>query len=83
MSDYMDRTLKLGYATGSMILITIPLSVLALWRFSTGSVSINNIRTFKVEMFYWTAILFSNTLERLLAISWPIVRASDSWVARF
>jgi uncharacterized membrane-anchored protein len=62
MSDYMDRTLGLGYVTGSSILITILLSILALWRFTIGSLSVSNIRTFKVEMFYWTAILFSNTL---------------------
>jgi uncharacterized membrane-anchored protein len=66
MSDYMDRTLGLGYTTGSMILVTILLCVLALWRFTVGSLSVNNIRTFKVEAFYWTAILFSNTLGTAL-----------------
>jgi uncharacterized membrane-anchored protein len=62
MSDYMDRTLGLGYTTGASILIAILLSILAVWRFSVGSLSVDNIKTFKVEMFYWTAILFSNTL---------------------
>ncbi|MEJ0096281.1 MAG: hypothetical protein WDN46_23625 [Methylocella sp.] len=66
MSDYMDRTLGLGYATGSIILVTILLCILLAWRFSVGSLSVNNIRTFKVEMFYWTAILFSNTLGTAL-----------------
>jgi uncharacterized membrane-anchored protein len=66
ISDYMDRTLSLGYAAGSSILIAILFCVLALWRFSTGSLSVNNIRTFKVEAFYWTAILVSNTLGTAL-----------------
>ncbi len=66
MSDYMDRTLGLGYATGSMILVTILLAVLAFWRFSVGSLSVTNIKTPKVEMLYWTAILFSNTLGTAL-----------------
>jgi len=66
MSDYMDRTLKLGYAEGSLILVTILLCVLTLWRLSIGSLSVNNIRSFKVEAFYWTAILFSNTLGTAL-----------------
>lgn len=66
MSDYMDRTLGLGYATGSMILITILLMTLAFWRFSVGSLSVTNIRTPKVELLYWTAILFSNTLGTAL-----------------
>jgi uncharacterized membrane-anchored protein len=62
MSDYMDRTLALGYATGSLILITILVIVLVVWRFTVGSLSVDNIRSRKAELFYWTAILFSNTL---------------------
>ncbi|MDP1802847.1 MAG: hypothetical protein Q8L81_15910 [Bacteroidota bacterium] len=62
MSDYMDRTLGLGYATGSAILIAILLTIFALWRWSEKSLSVTNITTFKGEIFYWTAILFSNTL---------------------
>lgn len=62
MSDYMDRTLGLGYATGSAILITILLLIFAAWRWSEKSLSVTNITTFKGEIFYWTAILFSNTL---------------------
>ncbi|MBW4495191.1 MAG: hypothetical protein KME26_19305 [Oscillatoria princeps RMCB-10] len=67
MSDYMDRTLGLGYAAGSAILVTILLAVLAVWRFSVGTISVNNVRTPKVELLYWTAILFSNTLGTALA----------------
>jgi uncharacterized membrane-anchored protein len=66
MSDYMDRTLKLGYATGTAILLGILLLVLAVWRFTLGSLSVVNIRTLKVEVFYWVAILFSNTLGTAL-----------------
>lgn len=66
MSDYMDRTLKLGYTTGSAILLTILLAILAFWRFSVGSLSVNNVKTPKIELLYWTAILFSNTLGTAL-----------------
>lgn len=66
MSDYIDRTLKLGYTTGSAILITILLATLAFWRFSVGSLSVNNVKTPKIELLYWTAILFSNTLGTAL-----------------
>ncbi len=66
MSDYMDRTLGLGYAKGSLILLTILLAILAFWRFSIGSLSVNNVKTFKVELIYWTAILVSNTLGTAL-----------------
>ncbi|MCE9508129.1 MAG: hypothetical protein K8R48_07445 [Alphaproteobacteria bacterium] len=62
MSDYMDRTLGLGYLKGSLILIIILSAILMFWRFNIGSLSIKNVKTFKVELFYWAAILFSNTL---------------------
>lgn len=66
MSDYMDRTLGLGYANGSMILIAILVTILVLWRASGQSLSVTEIRTFKGELFYWMAILFSNTLGTAL-----------------
>jgi len=66
MSDYMDRTLGLGYAKGSMILMAGLFSVLAYWRFSEKSLSVENIKTGKAEVFYWIAILFSNTLGTAL-----------------
>ncbi len=66
MSDYMDRTLGLGYANGSLILVTCLLIVLAVWRFSEKTLSVSNIQSTKAELFYWVAILFSNTLGTAL-----------------
>jgi uncharacterized membrane-anchored protein len=66
MSDYMDRTLGLGYTKGTTLLITILTCVFALWRWTTGSLSVDRVRTRKAEMFYWIAILFSNTLGTAL-----------------
>jgi uncharacterized membrane-anchored protein len=66
MSDYMDRTLGLGYAKGAAILVTILLCVFAAWRFTTGSLSVDHVKTRKAELFYWIAILFSNTLGTAL-----------------
>lgn len=66
MSDYMDRTLGLGYAKGSLILISILIVVLAIWRIVEGTLSVTNIRTLRGELLYWTAILFSNTLGTAL-----------------
>lgn len=62
MSDYMDRTLGLGYAKGSLILVTILIAIFAVWRMSSESLSVQNIKTVRVELIYWIAILFSNTL---------------------
>lgn len=66
MSDYMDRTLKLGYTKGAAILIGILFCLLAAWRFTVGNVSVDNIRSRKAEIFYWVTILFSNTLGTAL-----------------
>ena len=66
MSDCMDRTLELGYAKGSLVLISLLGITLAAWRLTEKSLSVEHIRTRRAEMFYWTAILFSNTLGTAL-----------------
>jgi uncharacterized membrane-anchored protein len=66
MSDYMDRTLNLGYALGSLILVSILIIILVLWRITEKSLSVTNIHSRRGEIFYWIAILFSNTLGTAL-----------------
>ena len=62
MSDYMDRTLGLGYVAGSAILISLLISVIGIWYYSEKSLSVSDAQTPRAEMFYWIAILVSNTL---------------------
>ncbi len=66
MSDFMDRTLGLGYAMGTSILLSTLLIILSIWYFSEKSLSVTNIKTKKAEVFYWMAILVSNTLGTAL-----------------
>ncbi len=66
MSDFLDRTAHLGYLGGSLLLVTILLLVLATWRFSLGRVVFQHVADRRVEAFYWTTILFSNTLGTAL-----------------
>ena len=66
MSDFMDRTLGLGYMAGSAILISILAGILIFWRLTVKDLDVVNIRSGKVELLYWTAILFSNTLGTAL-----------------
>jgi uncharacterized membrane-anchored protein len=66
MSDFMDRTLGLGYAAGSLILVTLLITTLVIWKTTEKSLSVTTIRSFRGEVFYWTAILFSNTLGTAL-----------------
>lgn len=65
-SDYLDRTLGLGYIKSSILLFTLVLMVLAAWRYSTGAIAVDEITTRKDEIFYWLAILVSNTLGTAL-----------------
>lgn len=66
ISDFMDRTLGMGYAMGSLILATYLAVVLTFWYWSEKSISVDSITSRKVEAFYWTAILLSNTLGTAL-----------------
>jgi len=66
MSDFMDRTLGLGYAKGALILVSCLAVVLLVWRLTEKSLSVSNITTTRAELFYWTAILVSNTLGTAL-----------------
>ncbi|NAT40610.1 hypothetical protein CU661_30230, partial [Pseudomonas syringae pv. actinidifoliorum] len=66
MSDFMDRTLGLGYAMGSTVLIAMLIAVFCAWYASEKSLSVDKITTLKGEVFYWVAILISNTLGTAL-----------------
>jgi uncharacterized membrane-anchored protein len=66
ISDYMDRTLGLGYATGAIILVSLLVGILLAWHVTMGSIKVDHIRKPQVELFYWGAILASNTLGTAL-----------------
>jgi uncharacterized membrane-anchored protein len=66
MADYADRSLGIGYAGGSLILLAMLMAALGLWQITLGSVSVSHIASPKVETFYWITILFSNTLGTAL-----------------
>jgi uncharacterized membrane-anchored protein len=66
ISDYMDRTLRLGYVGGSAILLSILLTIFAFWRFSGQPMDVDKIKSRKTELLYWIAILVSNTLGTAL-----------------
>ncbi len=66
MADFADRSLGIGYTGGSTLLLAAVAGMLALWRWSEGSISVNTVITPRVEVFYWTAITFSQTLGTAL-----------------
>jgi len=66
MADFADRSLGIGYTGGSLLLFACLITVLALWHWSEGTISVNTVSTPRVEAFYWAAITFSQTLGTAL-----------------
>ena len=65
-AHFADRSLGIGYTGGSTLLFFCLISVLGLWYWSQGSISVNTVATPKVEAFYWATITFSQTLGTAL-----------------
>lgn len=65
-SDYLDRTLGLGYPKSSAMLFCGVIAVLVAWRYTTGAIAYDHISTRNNEIFYWVTILVSNTLGTAL-----------------
>lgn len=66
MSDFMDRTLRLGYLNGSLLLVAGLIMMLISWYLVEGSLQVNQINSKRTEIFYWATILVSNTLGTAL-----------------
>ena len=66
LADFADRSLGIGYVGGSSLLFALLIATLVLWYRTMGSVSVDTVNTPAVELFYWTTILFSQTLGTAL-----------------
>src|SRR6201985_890527 len=66
MADFADRSLGIGYPGGASILFVLLMISLGVWYRAEGSISVNTVASPRVEMFYWTAIMFSQTLGTAL-----------------
>jgi len=66
MADFADRSLGIGYPGGSLILSACLMASLGVWYWQAGSISVETVASPRIEMFYWTAILFSQTLGTAL-----------------
>ena len=62
ISDFIDRTLHLGYALGSLVLVALLGAILLAWYMKERSIQVERITTFGAEVFYWLAFLVANTL---------------------
>lgn len=66
LADFADRSLGIGYAGGSSLLLVLLAASLFLWHRTMGTVSIASINSPKAETFYWVTIMFSQTLGTAL-----------------
>ncbi len=62
VSDLMDRTLGLGYVWGSLVLAAGLAATLAVWWSREHDLGVYPVVERATEGFYWTAVLFSNSL---------------------
>jgi uncharacterized membrane-anchored protein len=66
LADFADRSLGVGYAGGSAILLLLLLASLFVWYRTLGTVAVDSVSSPKSEMFYWVTIMFSQTLGTAL-----------------
>lgn len=66
LADFADRSLGIGYAGGSTLLLCCVLASLGVWYWTEGTVSVNTVTNARVEAFYWITITFSQTLGTAL-----------------
>jgi uncharacterized membrane-anchored protein len=66
MADFADRSVGLGYPGGVAIVAALLVASMALWYWREGTISVTSIVRPRVEWFYWTSILFSQTLGTAL-----------------
>lgn len=66
LADFATRSLGIGYAGGSAVLLLLVLGTLFAWKRATGSVSVTAIFSARSELYYWLTITFSQTLGTAL-----------------
>jgi uncharacterized membrane-anchored protein len=66
LADFADRSLGIGYAGGTALLLTGLLVSLLVWYRALGTISVASVHSPKSEMFYWLTIMFSQTLGTAL-----------------
>ena len=66
LADFATRSLGIGYAGGSALLLTLLLASLATWYRVLGTVAVESVSTPAAEIYYWVTIMFSQTLGTAL-----------------
>lgn len=79
LADFATRSLGIGYAGGSSLLLVLLIASLFIWSRALGTVSVSSISSPKAELFYWLTIMFSQTLGTALG-DWTADTAGLAYV---
>lgn len=66
LADFATRSIGIGYAGGSLLLLGSVVASLAAWRAMTGTISVSTVHEPRSELFYWITITLSQTLGTAL-----------------
>lgn len=66
LADFCTRSLGIGYAGGSLLLLALVLGSLATWKAVEGQISSSHVVSGRAELFYWITITVSQTLGTAL-----------------
>ncbi|WP_404478737.1 hypothetical protein [Novosphingobium sp. BL-52-GroH] len=66
MADFATRSMGIGYAGGSALLLCCVLASLAVWHRALGSIDVQSVHEPQAERYYWITITFSQTLGTAL-----------------
>lgn len=66
LADFTDRSLGIGYAGGTIILVILLAVSLWVWKRVLGSVAVDSVNSPQSEIFYWVTIMCSQTLGTAL-----------------
>ncbi len=66
LADFATRSLGIGYAGGSALLLSLVLASLLVWYRTLGTISAASVHRREAEIFYWLTITFSQTLGTAL-----------------
>ncbi len=66
LADYVTRSLGIGYAGGSLLLLVLLVLTFIIWYQNLGAKGFAPIKDVKSESFYWVTIMFSQTLGTAL-----------------
>ncbi|WP_312074001.1 hypothetical protein [Atlantibacter sp.] len=66
LADFADRSLGIGYLGGTLLLSSLLILSLLVWRMVCGSIAVSSVNNSRTEIFYWVTIMFSQTLGTAL-----------------